>query len=138
MNSSSARNRSVLVVLTPDPERDAAHVDLLANRLRSEFNELELEAIDAVQGRSEVPPGSKGPEVFEVGAWLLTLSASGGVLVNLIQLARDWLNRNRGNNKLTLTIAGDSIELDNVSTSERSELIAAFIARHHAGDRDHE
>ena len=60
--------------------------------------------------------------MFEWGALLVTLSASGGVLTTLIATAGNWINRRAGNHRLKITINGDTLELGHASTSEQAAL----------------
>ena len=43
---------------------------------------------------------------------------------------KDWLARRSGGHKITLTIDGDTLELDGASPAERAELIDTFVRRH--------
>jgi exopolysaccharide biosynthesis protein len=73
--------------------------------------------------------GSKG-DVAAIGEWLVTLSASGGVVATVVATIRDWLGRRAAGHKVTLTIDGDSLELDGATAAERAELIDTFVRRH--------
>lgn len=101
----------------------------LARQLHAELRQQDLESIDAVD-RAEAPAGGKGAEPAEWGMWLVTLSASGGVLMSLISVAKDWLNRRGSGNRIKITINGDSVELDGASSAEQATLLAAFVRRH--------
>lgn len=60
----------------------------------------------------------------------MALSASGGVLTALVGTLRDWLGRSSARHRVSLTIDGDTIDLERASEAERRELIDAYIRRH--------
>jgi hypothetical protein len=65
-----------------------------------------------------------------LGAIVVALSASGGVLVSLIETVRGWLGRRSAPHKLTVTIDGDTIELDSATLDQQGALVAAYLRRH--------
>jgi hypothetical protein len=44
--------------------------------------------------------------------------------------ARDWLGRQSARHRISLTIDGDTIELESASAAERRDLVDAYIRRH--------
>ena len=60
----------------------------------------------------------------------MTLSAGGGVFVTVIATIRDWLGRRAGGHKITITVDGDTLELEQRDPAERAELIETFVRRH--------
>jgi hypothetical protein len=63
----------------------------------------------------------------------VALSASGGVFTALVDTVRDWLGRSAARHRVSLTIDGDTIELERASVDERRELIEAYVRRHTGG-----
>ncbi|GGS73739.1 hypothetical protein GCM10010156_35810 [Planobispora rosea] len=120
---------SVRVVLQADPEWDAGAADRLAKRLRAELTDLDVELVRPVSGGGAGPAGAKGPDPVTLGALLLVLSASGGVFTTLIGALQDWLTRQSGRHRISVTIDGDTIELERASATQQRELIEAFIKR---------
>jgi hypothetical protein len=116
----------VIVTLEPNADTDADERDRLARQLRTELLELDLDAITAAAGR-DAPPGAKGAELAEWGVWLVTLSASGGVLTSLISVAKDWLNRRGSGHRIKLTVGDATIELDGASDAEQAAALEAFV-----------
>jgi len=132
MSSTSAADDaellSVLLVPVPDPDLDPEYVERVTQQLRVEINDLPLESLEMVPG-PPAPAGAKGDPV-SVGAMLLALSASGGVLPTLLGMVRDWLGRQGGRHRIAITIDGDTIELDRASAEQQRQLVDAFVHRH--------
>ena len=126
----------VVVTLESSADADPDERDRLARQLRAELRDLDLDAITDADCR-DAPPGAKGVELGEWGMWLVTLSASGGVLTSLISVAKDWLDRHGKGNRIKITIDGDTLELDEASAVEQAALLTAFVQRHqrHHGKR---
>lgn len=120
---------SVLIALEAEVDADDYERETLARQLRSELRHVDVESISELDGR-EAPTGAKGAELAEWGVWLVTLSASGGVLTSLISVAKDWLDRRGARNRLKITINGDTIELDGATSAEQATLLKAFVRRH--------
>jgi Effector Associated Constant Component 1 len=118
----------VLVSLAPDAGADAEESERLGRQLRQELRSLDVDRVQPVTG-GEAPAGSKG-DVAAIAEWLVTLSASGGVVATLVGTIRDWLGRRGAGHRITLTIDGDSLELDSATPAERAELIDTFVRRH--------
>ncbi|OAR23266.1 hypothetical protein A8W25_27615 [Streptomyces sp. ERV7] len=125
--------REVLLSLTPDEESDAEDTDRLMRRLRAELRELDVDVLRPVPA-SELPAGAKGGDPVTVGAIVVALSASGGVFTVLIDTLRDWLGRQSARHRISVTIDGDTIELEHATAEERRELIDGFVRRHKAGE----
>ena len=119
----------VLLVVVPDPELDAEAGERVTRQLRAEIADLD---IDTVLTCPSVPaPGAaKGADAVTLGAVVVALSASGGVFTALIETVRDWLGRSSAQHRVSLTIDGDTIELERASDAERQALIDAYIRRH--------
>ncbi|WP_427921600.1 effector-associated constant component EACC1 [Streptomyces sp. cg40] len=119
----------VVLGLTPDGDADAEEVERLASRLRGELRGLDLDALRPFAGDVS-PEGAKAVDPVTVGAVVLALSASGGVLPALVETLRDWLGRQSARHRVSVTIDGDTIELEWASADERRELVEAFVRRH--------
>jgi hypothetical protein len=121
----------VVVAFEPSAEVDSDVRDRLVRQLRAELRDLDLDAIADIR-RGDAPSGAKGVELAEWGVWLVTLSASGGVLTSLISVAKDWLDRRGAGNRIKITIDGDTLELDGASSTQQAALLEAFVQRHQA------
>jgi hypothetical protein len=120
----------VLVVLAPDPEDDAETGERLARRLRSEITDLDVESVVPVAPTTLPPMGAKGADPLTLGTLAVTLSASGGVFVTLINTVSSWLGRQTGRHRISVTIDGDTIELERASSAQQRQLVEAFLRRH--------
>ncbi|MEW2161350.1 hypothetical protein AB0950_40215 [Streptomyces sp. NPDC007189] len=119
----------LLLSIAFDPEFDPESAERLTRQLRAEIAELDVESIaHAPAGAS--PDGAKGSDAVTLGAVVVALSASSGVFTTLIETLRDWLGRHSARHRISLTIDGDSIELERASAAERQELIDAYVRRH--------
>ncbi|WP_405725895.1 hypothetical protein OG607_21750 [Streptomyces sp. NBC_01537] len=120
----------VTVVVAVDPEADPEAAERSVWRLRGEIEELDVESVRPV-AVGEVPEGAKGgADVVTAGAVIVALSASGGVLPGLVSVVNDWLGRQSARHRVSVTIDGDTIELERASDAERQRLIDAYVRRH--------
>ncbi|WP_406171861.1 hypothetical protein [Streptomyces sp. NBC_00996] len=123
----------VLLGLTPDGDADPEEVERLTARLRAELRGLDVEALRPLSDGAP-PDGAKAVDPVTVGAVVLALSAPGGVLTSLVETLRDWLGRQSARNRISVTIDGDTLELEQASADERRELIDRFVRRHRSGE----
>lgn len=120
------------LALAPDPEFDANAGERLTRQLRSELAELDVESVRPAAGGA-APAGAKGPDPVTLGAIIVALSASGGVFTAVVETIRDWLDRHSGQHRISMTIDGDTIELERASAAQQREFIDAFVRRHSTG-----
>jgi hypothetical protein len=123
---------SLLVVLHADPEVDAERGEQLVRRLRGELVELDVESVAPVAA-GPAPEGAKGTDPVTLGALVVAFSASGGVFTTLIGTLRDWLSRQSGRHRISVTIDGDTIELERASAAQQQQLLDAYVRRHSGG-----
>ncbi|MEU6381703.1 hypothetical protein [Streptomyces sp. NPDC046909] len=119
----------VLLSIAFDPELDSEPAERLVRQLRAEISELDVESVGPTLAGT-APDGAKGTDAVALGAVVVALSASGGVFTSLIETLREWLSRHSARHRISLTIDGDTIELDRASAAERRELIDAYVRRH--------
>lgn len=128
-NQRVADDLEVLLVVLPDPELDPEAGERVIRRLRAEIADLDVDT--AAPGFiAPSPDAAKGTDAVALGAIVVALSASGGVFTALIETVRDWLGRSSAKHRISLTIDGDTIELERASDAERQALIDAYIRRH--------
>ncbi|GAA2212086.1 hypothetical protein GCM10009850_075480 [Nonomuraea monospora] len=124
---------SMRLELHAHQELDPEHADRLVRRLRVELDELDVErATLAIDGPPR-PAGAKGADPVTVGAVIVALSASGGVLTTVIGTLSDWLTRQSRRHRISVTIDGDTIELDRATAEQQRALLDAYIRRHTDG-----
>ncbi|MBB6570435.1 hypothetical protein HPO96_34110 [Kribbella sandramycini] len=115
----------VRVVVVDD---DAEHAERGVRQLRRRLAEHEIDT-RAVEGSA--PAAAKGDAVTftEIA---VALGGTGGAVSILIAILREWLGRRAPQQRVTLTIGDDSIEVDGVLTDKHGELIDAFLRKHSA------
>ncbi|MFE5819970.1 hypothetical protein [Streptomyces sp. NPDC056479] len=122
----------VLLSIAFDPELDPEPAERLTLQLRAEIAELDIESVGPAPAGT-APDGAKGTDVVTLGAVVVAMSASSGVFTTLIETLRDWLGRHSARHRISLTIDGDTIELERASAAERRELVDAYVRRHTGG-----
>ncbi|GGP93260.1 effector-associated constant component EACC1 [Streptomyces melanogenes] len=120
--------KEVLLVVAPDPELDPEVAERVARHLWAELAHLDVEELRPGLS-APAPDAAKGSDAATVGAMVVALAAS-GVFTALIETVRDWLGRSSARHSVSLTIDGDTIELERAADSEREALIRAYIRRH--------
>ncbi len=120
---------NLLLVLEPDPELDPEACERLIRQLRTELAELDVESVVPAMGGT-APDGAKGTDPVTLGAVIVALSASGGVFTGLIETLRDWLGRHAGRHRISVTIDGDTIELERATAGQQRDLVDAYVRRH--------
>ena len=122
----------LLLVVETDPDLDPEVAERLVRGLRSELGELDVDAVSTAPGGA-APDGSKGADAVTIGALLVALSASGGVFTALIETLRGWLERQSGRHRISMTIDGDTIEMERASARQQQDLLDAYVRRHSGG-----
>lgn len=123
---------SLMLVLHADPDVDPERAEQLTRRLRGELAELDVVSVAPVAA-GPVPEGAKGTDPVTLGALVVAFSASGGVFTTLLGTVRDWLDRQSGRHRISVTIDGDTIELERASVAQQQELVNAYVRRHAGG-----
>ena len=105
-----------------------------SSALNEEIEELtlnllaDLEAVGLRPTRpvGAVPSGAKAFDVASVSQLIIALVQSGGLLVTVVNIVRDWLGR-QDIQSVVLEAKGYRIELKNASPDEQRQLIEAWI-----------
>lgn len=120
----------LLLCVVPDPEVDPESAERSARQLRGELAELDVDIEAAPAGIA--PEAAKGIDLGSVSAMVVALGSS-GALVGVIGLLRDWLRRHSGVHRISVTINGDTIELDRATPDEKQRLVDVYVERHSIG-----
>jgi hypothetical protein len=131
-NGGAPRMTSLSLVVHVDPEVDPERAERLVRRLHGELAELDVTSVSPVAA-GPPPERAKGADPVTLGALVVAFSASGGVFTTLVGTLRDWLDRQSGRHRISVTIDGDTIELDRASAAQRQQLLDAFVRRHSGG-----
>ncbi len=104
-------------------DEDLGRADRLARQLRLELQALDLDRAEYVMD-NDVPSSAKGGAA-SVTAIVIALSSS-PVLVQLVGLLRDWVNRASGR-KITIRDGDRSLELIGTTEDNNDEAIDSFF-----------
>jgi hypothetical protein len=119
------------VELQAGPDTDAEELAQIAERLRAELLDLDVDTVrQPVTGKA--PEDAKGADLLAAGQLVVGLVATPEVLASIIGAVRSWLGRNRARS-VKLTLGGDTLEVSGVSSAEQEQLIDLWVSRHAVG-----
>jgi hypothetical protein len=118
-----------VVLVVDDRDADEEQIADAAAALLAEISELDIDGAEFLS-RQVVTDGSRGTDVEQTSALLVTLAGAGSILRPLIGLLRDWLSRRGGSGKIRMEIGSDKIELTAASDELQRRALDAFISRH--------
>jgi len=130
-------DKTDLIIRINSVNEDEEELERSTQQLREELLDLNLDSVDLVK-KGIAPEGSKaGEEIVSWGSLLVSLGASGGLLPSLIGSVQSWLSR-KENQKITMEIGGDKLELTGISDEQKEKLIDAWISRHKVGGKEND
>jgi hypothetical protein len=110
-----------------EPYADPDQVDELAQHLRLELLELDVESVSPVT-TGPAPDGSKGLELAAIGALLVHVAGSANALTSVIQAMRSWLRREApAKRSITVSIGGNTLELTSATDAQQQQLVEQFV-----------
>jgi hypothetical protein len=112
---------------SPDDD-DVEKLAELTQQLREEIDELDVEKVDLIKSKEELPKGAKAGDVVAWGSLLVTLAASSGVFPALINTLQSWLTRHE-RRSMTIVMGEDKLEVKGISSEEQKRLIEAWMSR---------
>lgn len=118
----------IMLKLDAPSETDMERLAELTRQLRNELLQLDVEDVGLVR-TGEIPKNAKAGDLIAWGELLVTLTASQGLVVTLINLLQSWLTRYE-RRSVTLEIEGDKLEVTGISSEEQQRLINAWLTRH--------
>ncbi|GHC87093.1 hypothetical protein GCM10007079_30880 [Nocardiopsis terrae] len=118
-----------LKVLLTDEGTSADHLDEMTRQLRRELLQLDVHDV-APQRGGQAPPGSRGWDMAETGALLVTLNQSATALGRVIDVVRRWRARCRERPTIRLVIDGDVLEISDASPEQAARSFDLFVGRH--------
>jgi hypothetical protein len=107
------------------PQADPQELENLTLQLRRELLDLDDVAVDRAAG-GDLPPGSKGSDPTALGALVVTLAQSSG-LVALIHAVQGWLSASNLRTVRIQAADGATLEVAGVSSADQRRLIDAWI-----------
>jgi len=116
------------IILNPTAQTDTEELDILTRQLRQDILDLQVADVYPLAA-DEGPEQAKSGFPVELGALLVTVMASRGVLPSLIDLLKTLLTRH-SLRSVTLEIDGDKLEVGGILAQEQQRLIDAWMSRH--------
>jgi hypothetical protein len=120
----------LILNIESSPDDDVEKLSELTQQLREEIDELDVEKVDLIKSKEELPKGAKAGDVVAWGSLLVTLAASAVsvVLPALINTLQSWLTRH-GRRSMTIVMGEDKLEVTGISSEEQKRLIEAWMSR---------
>jgi hypothetical protein len=110
------------------PDADEHEIDEATAQLRRDLLALDVADVRAPTG-GPAPDGSRSVDVAQVGALLVSLLATPGLLSSTVLAVRDWLGR-RPDSSVELTLDGDTLILSSATAQQQEDLVRAWLDRH--------
>ena len=122
-----------LRVLLDEDGADPERLDAVTGHLRRELDQLDVDAVRPLPA-GQAPPGTRSLGAVTVGGLLVALGQSATGLAAVVTAVRTWLARSPGPARtVRLELAGDVLELSQVSAAEQDRLVELFLSRHTSG-----
>lgn len=118
----------LMINIDTDPDTDTEELAELTQQLRGELRELDVESVDLVRA-GQPHERAKAGDPVTWGQLLVTLLASGGVVVTLVNVLQSWLTRHE-NSSVTIEIDGDALEVTGIPSEQQQRLINIWLSRH--------
>lgn len=110
-----------------EPDVDRVGMDEAARSLRSDLLQLDVPDVRSVSA-GEAPPGAKGVELAAVGALVVVLQGSVGLVDQVVSTVRAWLRRSPSPERtLKLTLNGQTLELSAATEAQQQQLVEEFV-----------
>ena len=124
----------LIIHLDVGPDRDVRELERQSANLRSELGRLnEVETVQPLP-LGAAAAGSKVADPVSVGAIVMTLLASKGVVVSLLGLLAVWLGR-ENHRSLTIQVGQSKFEMKGCSANERKEFAERILQELHPEPR---
>lgn len=118
----------VLTVQVSSPEADQKELERLAQQLRRELLELDVENVETPK-EGEAPAGAKGVDFIAIGSLLVETVTSSALLGAVVKVIQSWVAARRGRS-VRIGLGDDFIEVSGVSSDDQRRLIEQWIANH--------
>ncbi|MEN3616086.1 hypothetical protein AAH979_42280 [Plantactinospora sp. ZYX-F-223] len=105
---------------------DPADVEESAVRLRQELLDLDVDEVRPV-GAGEIPPGARAVDVAAVGAVLVVLQQSTGLITSVVGLMQAWAGSRPRGNEVEMTVGDHTIRLTAATSEQQERLVDEFI-----------
>ncbi|MEW2587355.1 hypothetical protein [Streptomyces virginiae] len=123
---SDDETRQLNLVLEGDPDSDQEELDDLTLQLREQLLELEVDHVE-LNRTGVAPAGAKAGEVIALGSLAVTMAPF--ALRAVLRVLETWIEH-RPVRAVSITIGGDSLELQAISLADQRQLIDTFVTAH--------
>jgi hypothetical protein len=107
---------------------DAEDLEAATVSLRRQLADLDVDRVSRLSGDA-APEGAKSAELIQIGTLLVEVAKTSSELMPLLTVLAGWIGRRR-RARLTVTLDGDTIELDSATAEQQGAVLQAFLARH--------
>jgi hypothetical protein len=111
-----------------DPGADSEELDLAMLELRDELLVLDVREVE--QPEVAAPEGARG--VGEIVLGTLIVTATKDVVDQVVAVVARWISSHRSA-RVTMTMDGDTLTIDNASLREQRQLVDLFVSQHTNG-----
>jgi hypothetical protein len=122
-------SEELVLQVCPAPEDDAAELAKLAEWLRGELLDLDVQGVDQLS-EDAAPSGAKG--VAATAGWLL-VQLGPEVLRTVLAKTADWVTRN--DRAVEVSYGGDTLKLSRATRAQQEKIVDGWLAQHPAGSR---
>jgi hypothetical protein len=112
---------------------DEGELERGALRLRDELSALDVDRVDPAPGDA-VPDGARGGIAAGLGALLVSLNPTVGLLTAVVATVSSWLSRPGAAHSVRLEVDGDVLELTGTSSAIQERLAEQWIRAHGLAD----
>lgn len=119
-------NLSILVDSNRDQELDEELVRRLIISIRERGVSAKIERI----ANTNLEKSKSANEIIGWGQIALTLMGSGGVLVSLIAILKEWISRQPPETKIRLKLGNEEIEINGKMGPEELKIVADFMKKY--------
>jgi hypothetical protein len=115
------------MVLRIDEEHaDEQRREDLARSLRDELLYLDVDDVRPVRD-GEPPPGSRGIDVAQVGALVVSFDGAIHAVATVVATIRSWLGSTHEGRSVELTVGDKTLKLSSASKEQQEQLIQEFM-----------
>ena len=112
---------------------DEEELERGALRLRDELSALDVDRVEPAPG-VDVPPDARGVTAAGLGALLVSLNPTVGLLTAVVATVSGWLSRPGAAHSVRLEVDGDVLELTGTSSKVQERLAEEWIRAHGLAD----
>lgn len=117
-----ARTGGLVVQVLPAPGSDVQELEELADALRAELLELDIDDVEPL-AEQDVPERAKG--LGSLAGWLAVQLGTEGKLKRVVEALRAWAARNQ--REVEITIGAKTLKVKGATAEQQESLIQAWL-----------